>query len=300
MNKDPYDGIEKLAASLKTAAKTVYAGLSILKESGGELSVKELMDQIPHRVPFSEWEMASYEKTGQMRWKGIFHFYSIDCVKAGFLRKNHGIWYITPEGEQALEAGAVELLNQARKKYNQWEQSRSDPSEEPPPEKEQEATLEQMEENALSGIRTFISGKNPYEFQDLVGALLRAMGYYTPFIAPKGKDGGVDILAYKDPLGTIPPRIKVQVKHKPDSAIAVDEIRRLMGLLNKNGDVGLFVTSGRFTSDAERESRSSHVHVKLIDGDQLIDLWKDHYHKLPDEEKKLLPLEPVFFLGASR
>ncbi len=35
----------------------------------------------------------------------------------------------------------------------------------------------------------------------MVAALLRAMGYYTPFISPRGKDGGVDILAYQDPIG---------------------------------------------------------------------------------------------------
>jgi predicted Mrr-cat superfamily restriction endonuclease len=50
--------------------------------------------------------------------------------------------------------------------------------------------------------------KNAYEFQDLAAALLRGMGYYTPFVAPTGKDGGVDIIAYRDPLGTVSPRIK--------------------------------------------------------------------------------------------
>jgi predicted Mrr-cat superfamily restriction endonuclease len=38
------------------------------------------------------------------------------------------------------------------------------------------------------------------------------MGYHTPFISPKGKDGGIDIIAYQDPLGLKTPRIKVQVK----------------------------------------------------------------------------------------
>ncbi len=79
----------------------------------------------------------------------------------------------------------------------------------------QKATLAQIEEQAIDGIIQFINKKNPYEFQDLVAALLRAMGYYTPFISPKGKDGGIDIIAYQDPLGTKTPRIKVQVKHYP-------------------------------------------------------------------------------------
>ena len=38
-------------------------------------------------------------------------------------------------------------------------------------------------------------------------------GYYTPFIAPKGKDGGVDVIAYKDPIGSTTPHIKIQIKY---------------------------------------------------------------------------------------
>lgn len=151
--------------------------------------------------------------------------------------------------------------------------------------------------NAIEGIKEYLKDLNPYEFQDLVAALLRSMGYFTPFISPKGKDGGIDIIAFQDPLGANAPRIKVQVKHRPDAAIPVDEIRGLLGLLNKEGDIGLFVTSGRFTTDSQRFARDSHIHVKLIDGDTFIGLWKDFYSKLSDEEKNLLPLQPIYFLG---
>ena len=49
-----------------------------------------------------------------------------------------------------------------------------------------------------------------YDFQKLVADLLKAIGYHVSWIAPPGKDGGVDILAYTDALGTQGPRIKVQ------------------------------------------------------------------------------------------
>ena len=38
------------------------------------------------------------------------------------------------------------------------------------------------------------------------------MNYHTSFITAKGKDGGIDIIAYQDPLGIQKPRIKVQVE----------------------------------------------------------------------------------------
>jgi len=297
-----YDGIERLSPSIACAAKTVFATFEILKKADRNLPSKEVMNQIPEKVNLTDWEKERYEKTGYIRWQSILHFYTIDCSKAGYLRKQKGIWYLTEEGEGAMTMGAVELLKTASQKYRKWDKKRKaenevEPEEEFPEEKIQRATIEQLEVNAIEGIKEYLKDLNPYEFQDLVAALLRSMGYFTPFISPKGKDGGIDIIAFQDPLGANAPRIKIQVKHRPDAAIPVDEIRGLLGLLNKEGDIGLFVTSGRFTTDSQRFARDSHIHVKLIDGDTFIGLWKDFYSKLSDEEKNLLPLQPIYFLG---
>jgi restriction system protein len=73
----------------------------------------------------------------------------------------------------------------------------------------------------------------------------------------------------------------------------------LTGLLNKDGDIGLFVTSGTFTSEAERSARESHRHIKLLDMDNFISLWQEFYIKLTDEDKNLLPLHSIYFLGSN-
>jgi restriction system protein len=151
---------------------------------------------------------------------------------------------------------------------------------------------------AIEGLKKQINLKNPYEFQELVAALLRGMGYYTPFVAPQGKDGGIDVIAYRDPLGTVSPRIKIQIKHR-DAAASVQQVRQLMGLLQKDGDVGMFVSSGGFTPDAKTTARGSHVHVELIDLDRFISLWQEFYPKLTDEDKALLPLVPIYFYAPS-
>lgn len=98
----------------------------------------------------------------------------------------------------------------------------------------------------------------------------------------------------------IEPHIKVQVKHKPDSSVPVNDIRSLMGFLsNKTGEIGLFVTSGRFTPEAEKVARDSSVHVRLIDIDSFIQLWQQFYDALADEEKNWLPLYKIYFLGST-
>jgi restriction system protein len=284
-------------------AKVIYEALKVLQEAGGELPGKEVTEQVAKRLTFTPWETERYEKTGNIRWQSILHFYTIDCMKAGFLRKQNGVWTITEEGERALQLSPPQLLENASAGYRAWKgQNKGQESEEQPGDttnKSQKATIDLLKDQALEGFREHIAKMNPYDFQDLVAALLRAMSYYTPFVSPKGKDGGIDIIAYQDPLGAKTPRIKVQVKHKPHETIAANDIRSLTGTLSKDGDVGLFVTSGRFSPDAEAHARTSHMHVRLIDFEGFIKLWQDFYEKMDDTDKNRLPLERICFLGVN-
>ena len=306
---------KKLPPSKQTAAKVIYEAFKILKNAGGQLSGREVTEQVGKNVEFTSWEQERYAKSGYIRWQSILHFYTIDAIKAGFLRKQKGIWILTSEGEKALELGATKLLEKVSNAYREWsEQNRTS---EIVTEESEAGTAEQsqitnndvqlqianndlLEEQALDGLREYLKKKNPYEFQDIVAALLHAMGYEISFVSPKGKDQGIDIVAYQDPLGVKTPRIKIQVKHRPDANIAVNEIRGLAGLLNKEGDVGLFVTSGHFTADSEIFARNLHIHMELIDFERFIFLWREFYNKLSDIEKNMLPLQAIYFLGTNK
>ena len=292
-----------LSRSAAIAAKTLFAALTILKDNGKEMAINNLLKRMEEKLEFNDYEKERYEKTGYIRWQSIFHFYSIDVMRAGYIVKKKGIWYITPEGEEALKLGPIGLLTAANKAYREWDASRKIKEVKVTEEVEEKAidgveentlSLEKAEQIALEGLEKHVTSLNPYEFQDLAAALLRGMGYYTPFVAPRGKDGGIDIAAYRDPLGTQSPRIKVQIKHRGASA-SVQEIRQLMGLLQKEGDVGIFISTGGFTPDAKSTARSSHIHVELIDLQRFIFLWREFYNKMTDEDKSFLPLIPIYF-----
>lgn len=288
-----------------TSAKTMFAAMSILSKNGGTMPIRILMQEIEKAVELSAWEKETLENTGNIRWQSNMHFTSVDYVRAGFLIKKKGNWTITPEGEEALKLGAEKLRDEAWRRYKAWyrgkektvdEKPETQHEEEDDHAKENMIELETLEERAANGIREFLKSKNPYEFQDLVASLLKAMGYYIQSVAPRGKDGGIDIVAYTDPLGAKTPRIKVQVKHKPDTATGASDVRALLGIL-KAGDIALFVTSGTYSTDAKHAASSGDKFIRLIDGDEFIEMWQEYYDKMSDEDKNMLPLKRIAFLG---
>jgi len=291
---------KELGPSRALAAKTIHCAFKILKQHNCEMPYKDLLKRIEEELEFNDWEKTIRED-GKPRWQVVFVFFSINCVKTGFLIKKSGVWYLTPEGVAVTSKNQDELLEIVNDGYKKWLKNKQLEGGDPPgdgvfpPKTGGLLLLNEIQDKAMDGMIEFIDGKNPYEFQELVAALLRGMGYYTPFVAPKGKDGGVDITAYKDPLGITTPRIRVQVKHRETPASA-PEIRELRGLLKQDGDVGLFVSTGGFTPDGKSEARTSGIHVELIDQRRFIELWQKLYNKLSDVDKKLFPLRSVYIL----
>ena len=140
-------------------------------------------------------------------------------------------------------------------------------------------------------IQARIAQLDGYETQHLVAGVLRAMGYFTR-VAPEGPDGGVDIVASRDPLAVEPPVIKVQVKARPSSRSSPSDIRELAGVL-REGERGIFVSTGGFTRDAQADAAAGRV--TLIDIDRLQELLVEYYDRLDQDTKSLVPLRRLFF-----
>ncbi len=295
---------DKFSRTKACATKTLYAVMKEMSRKGGSMPAKELYPFVNENVELTDWEKEPAGKMKYIRWTNSFQFYSIDYQKAGFIVKKNGNWYLTPEGEAVLKKTPEEVMTLANDAYHEWrrlnpkEESTDEEPTDETAEKDNAMNLDLLESNARERIRQFIVSKSPYEFQDMVAALLRAMDYHTPFIAPKGKDGGIDIIAYLDPLGAKTPRIKVQVKHKPETAIGASDVRALSGVL-KTGDIALFVTSGTYSVDARNAASGNDKFIRLIDGNEFIEMWQEYYDKMTDEDKNMLPLKRISFLGSN-
>ncbi len=271
------------------------------------MAAREAMKALQSSFDLSEYERGMYP-SGGLRFESIVRFATVDCSKAGWLRKSNGKWSITEAGKQALVTyqNSGEFYREAARLYRDWkdnqildDSSGTDPlpdGEEADDAKIVGVTFEQAEEQAWAEVEQYLHGIHPYDFQDLVGELIKAMGYHVAWIAPPGRDGGVDILALKDPFGTQTPRIKIQVKRQKQT-IAVDGLRSFMAILSDK-DVGIFVSLGGFTKDAQLEARTQEQRrVTLIDLDKFFELWIEYYPHLSESAKQKLPIKPVYFLA---
>lgn len=274
---------------------------SILLRHPDGLQAKEVLRHLEQVVIPTPFERSTYPKRPNVRrYEKIVRFSTVPAVKAGWLVKNKGSWYLTDEGRVAYEkfTDPENFYREALRLYRQWEADR--PIDEDGNVDDHASavstTVEEAEEAAWSEIESFLEQMNPYDFQELVAALLRGMGYHVDWIAPPGPDMGIDIIAHVDPLGVKGPRIKVQVKRRSEK-VTVDGVRGFIAVLGES-DVGLFVSTGGFTRDAEDEARrQERRRIMLLDLKRLFDLWVEHYEKIPEDKRRLLPLKPVYYLA---
>lgn len=252
----------------------------------------------------TDYERENYPDTDVRRFEKTTRFQTINAVKAGWMLKEKGIWSITDEGLAAYKrhASAEPFYDEARVLYQAWDRAQKMHKRSGEARDDSEttvaagsATAERAEETAVAEIWTRLATMNPYDFQELVAGVLQGMGYHINWVAPPGKDRGIDVIAFRDPLGTEGPRIKVQVKREQGKT-DVKALRAFMSVLG-DGDLGVFVTLGGFSSDAEIEARMESRRVILINRSRLLDLWIEHYERIPDARRDLLPLKPVYYLA---
>ncbi|MGE5501480.1 MAG: restriction endonuclease [Ignavibacteriales bacterium] len=276
----------------------------LLAEPAG-LPAAVAVSKVASSFELTEFESGVYPSGGQ-RFGKILRFATVDCVKAGWLQKDKGFWSVTEAGEKAYRkyTDPAAFYKEACRLYAKWKAERDalsgavDPATDKIASSAEKLSVsyEEALEQAWGPIEAFLRTTDPFEFQDIVAHLLRAMDYYVHWVSPPGKDGGVDIIAYTDPLGAQGPRIKVQVKRRADRT-DIDGLKAFVATIN-SGDIGIFVCLAGFTRAAEEFARNQETRrVTLLDARRLVELWIEHHDELDEEARQALPLVPIYFLA---
>jgi len=222
-----------------------------------------------------------YAQTRKVKWLGVIH-------RDKLTQKSKN----TLGSVLTLFALNTEVLEELITILDGKEIVTSSTSDEDEGEGEFEILKDQAESQSHEFIKDKIQSLLPEELEELTAAVLRAMGYKAK-VSPKGPDRGVDVIASPDGLGLTTPRIKAEVKHRGGS-IGAPIIRGFIGAL-RDGDSGLFVSTGGFTREARYEAERATLPLTLIDIDDLANLIVDHYESFDLSGRALIPLVRIYW-----
>lgn len=189
--------------------------------------------------------------------------------KVGILENStRGVWALTAQGRALQDIDPQAVVRAVRAQRSQA--SAASPIPDGPPagaamEAGQDVPPEQgpgWEER----LRAVLLSLPPDAFERLAQRMLREMGFVQVEVTGRTGDGGLDGVGMLRLGGVLTFRLYFQCKRYQGS-VGSREIRDFRGALQGRADKGLFLTTGRFTSDAVREAaRPGALAIDLMDG----------------------------------
>ncbi|GGY32796.1 mrr restriction system protein [Rhodanobacter panaciterrae] len=249
--------------------------LDCLRALGGSAKPKEVSSWIARELQLPPEITEATIKSGANRFHNQVQWARQYLVWDGLLDDSkRGLWVLSPLGWKAhLDEDAARTIFLGRVKISQSLRKQDAAGDALPiPETTDAVTPEESQELDLLDI---LKSLPPYGFELICGRLLREHGFEDVEVTQRSRDGGIDGYGLLRLSPFVSLRVAFQAKRYKDvvSRSAVGEFRNaLLGRAEK----GVFITTGRFTNDAESEaSRDGVVPIELIDGEQLVELFQD-------------------------
>lgn len=274
-----------------TRKDLLWPTLKALESRGGSASIHELSDHIAGGLALPDEILEMLHGNGPMtevEYQAAWARTSLKHVGA-VENSSQGVWTITEFGRSiGTEAELRELVRLKRRKRRQ--ERRTDDSAD---EDGDDATEAQPWEDDLLDIIRQIS---PNAFERLCQLVLRESGFTRVEVTGRSGDGGIDGVGVLR-VNLISFHVRFQCKRYSGS-VGAPEIRDFRGAMVGRADKGLFITSGGFTREAEREAvRDGAPAIDLINGMDLCDLLRKLRLGVITETVEHVTVKPEFFQG---
>jgi restriction system protein len=133
----------------------------------------------------------------------------------------------------------------------------------------------------------------PGGFERLCQRLLRASGFTKVVVSGRSGDGGIDGEGILEINPLVSLKVIFQAKRYKD-AVSSPQIRDFRGAMQGRAEKGIFITTGRFTQDAEKEAmREGATPIELVDGEKLVLLFEQR--QLGLKPKVIYEIDLAFF-----
>ena len=252
---------------------------------------REIVDRAADLLQLSEIDRAVLIPSGQEQWKNRGNWALSYLARAGAVeRPSRGRYVITEVGRELLEAHPGGMTEKDLRSVPGYDSPRlaqkaaadaAPATPAPVVEERTELDPDEQIENGIARIHadvadqllTRIQAQDPEFFEKAVLDLLMAMGYGgaegSATRTQLSRDGGIDGIIDQDALGLS--RIYVQAKrYASDNTVGRPAIQEFVGALAGNAaSQGVFLTTSRFSVDAQRYADQVQARIVLVDGAKL-------------------------------
>jgi len=267
-----------------TFIKWIPLVIDALRALGGSAESREVADWIAETVKLPSEERERRNKNGILRFENQVHWARQYLVWEGLLDSaRRGVWTLTPIGAKRhlTEEQGRELVRKLVKMRSKKPSPHADGADAGEPVVEHESPIpgdvveiaspELAEENELLKVLQSLSAEG---FERLCKRLLHEYGLEKVVVTGKSHDGGIDGMGLLrlNPFVTMKVLFQCKKVRKSVSRAQVGDFRNaVMG----RADKGILLTTGWFSSDAEKEAnREGVIPIELVDGERLVELFE--------------------------
>ena len=261
-------------SQIPTYEDLLWPTLKALEQAGGSASIQELSTQVARDMVLPDEVLDVLHKDGpqtavdyRAAWART-HLKMVGAID----NTSRGVWTITDKGRGVgSEQVARELVRNVRTEKYKARKAKDAKVPKSDPHEESDGTSDQQDwESKLLAI---LRAMAPDAFERLCQRILRESGFTRVEVTGRSGDGGIDGAGVLR-VELISFHVRFQCKRYSGS-VAAREIRDFRGAMVGRGDKGLFITTGAFTRDAQREAvRDGAPAIDLIDGNELCQLLK--------------------------
>lgn len=256
--------------------------IDALKELGGSGRPAEVRDVIVSRLNISEQERTELLDGGAPRFDNQVAWARFYLVKAGIIDSSRrGVWSLSDKG-RAIESlpydEAITIFKQIHSEFQNNEVSDSITSE------SDEAIGEMIAPNDTSvgddssyrkKLLAILRSLPPSGFERLCQRLLRESGFEQVVVTGRTGDGGIDGQGILQVNPFVSFKVLFQCK-RYEGSVSVSQVRDFRGAMMGRADKGIILTTGTFTSDAQKEAvRDGVPPIELVHGEKLLDMFEN-------------------------
>lgn len=277
--------------------------LDALRALGGQAGAREVCEWIADRVRLPTEEREKRNKHNILRYENQVHWARQYLVWAGLVdNTRRGVWALTSDGvkthlsdEQAREL-VREVIRTRTKKPRVKPETQQGKEKAIGPENQTVGDTAEVEPPELAQdneLLEVLQSLSPEGFERLCQRLLREHDLENVVVTGKSHDGGIDGMGLLRLNTFVTMKVLFQCKRvrKGVSRAQVGDFRNaVMG----RADKGILLTTGWFSSDAEKEAnREGVIPIELVDGERLVELFEAK--QLGLRRKEVFEVDHSFF-----